>query len=85
MFWLGEGGVGTGSGEPSGGKWDCFEAFGEVCDGTGGGRLDCFCERSAVYAGHRAGKVRTVPGCRAVWVSAVSCVWDRVEELNGRC
>jgi hypothetical protein len=27
-----------------------------------------------VYAGHRAGKVRTVPGCRAVWVLVVLCV-----------
>ncbi len=74
VFCLGEGGVGAGSGAPGDGKCDCFEAFGEVCDGTAGGRLDCFCKTNAVYAGHRAGKVRTVPGCRAIWVSAVSCV-----------
>ncbi len=51
MFCLGEGGVGAGSGAPGDGRCDCFEAFGEVCDGTGSGRLDCFCEKSAVYAG----------------------------------
>ena len=69
VFCLGEGGVGAGSG-----RCDWFEAFGEVCDGTTDGRLDCFCETSAVYVGHRAEEVRTVPGCGAVRVSAVSCV-----------
>ena len=74
VFCLGEGGVGAGSGAPGDGMCDWFEAFGEVCDGTTDGRLDCFCETSAVYVGHRAEKVRTVPGCGAVRVSAVSCV-----------
>ena len=60
VFCLGEGGI------DGDGRCECFEAFGEVCDGTAGGRLDCFCETSAEYAGHRAGKVRTIPGSRAV-------------------
>ena len=79
---LGEGGVSAGSGAPGGGKLDYFEAFSEVCYGTAGGRLDCFCETNAVYAGHRAGKVRTVPGCRAIWVSAVSCVCGQSRKIE---
>ena len=74
VFCLGKGGVGAGTGAPGDGRCDCFEAFGEVCDGTAGGGFDCFCETSAVYVGHRAEEVRTVPGCGAVRVSAGSCV-----------
>ena len=56
-FCLSECWIGAGSGTSGGGKRECLETFGEVCDGTAGCGFYCFWQSRAENARYWAGKV----------------------------
>jgi len=85
VFCLGEGGVGAGSGAPGDGKCDCFEAFGEVCDGAAGGRLDCFVRRVRCTQGSGPGRSESFQDAELFGCQQCLVFVGRVEVLNGRC
>jgi len=85
VFCLGEDGVGAGSGAPGGGKCDCFEVFGEVCDGTAGGRLDCFVRRVRCTQDSGPGRSETFQDAELFGCQQSLVFVGRVEVSNGRC
>ena len=67
------------------GRRDCFEVFGEVCDGTAGGRLDCFVRRVRCTQDSGPGRSETFQDAELFGCQQSLVFVGRVEVSNGRC